>query len=120
MSKHSSIILALVLLGCTSSPGPSQRLSSAEPVSEAQTLTLPSGFFVIEQQPDGYFIRVSSSGAASLSDVQAVAAAVGDRYDRIDFCTSNAHGRGDEYLSVIGHTVYDYANDVIFPLNNIK
>ncbi len=120
MSKHLTIILVLALMGCTSSPMQPKPTASAEPVSMAQTLSLPAGFSVIEQQPDGYFIRVASSSTAPLVDVRAVADAVGTRYDRIDFCTAGEYGRGDEYLSVIGRTVYDYANDEIFSLDNVR
>lgn len=119
MSKHLTIILALVLMGCTSSPMRQNPTASAA-VPVAQTLSLPAGFSVIEQQPDGYFIRVASSSTASLVDMQAVADAVGSRYDRIDFCVAGENDRGDEYLSVIGRTVYDYANDEIFSLDNVR
>lgn len=120
MTKHLSIILALALMGCTSSPMPTEQPASAEPVAVAQTLSLPAGFSVIEQQPDGYFIRVASSSTASLVEVKSVAAAVGSRYDRIDFFAAASTARGDEYLSVIGSTVYDYENDVIFSLDNAR
>lgn len=120
MTKHLTLVLALALMGCTSSPMSSEQATTAEPVAVAQTLPHQARSSMIEQQPDGYFFRVASSSAASLVEVQAVAAAVGSRYDRIDFCTAATPGRGEEYLSVIGTTVYDYENDVIFSLDNVR
>lgn len=118
--KHLPILFALALMGCTTSPMEREQATTAEPVAVAQTLSLPSGFSVIEQQPDGYFIRVASSSTASLTEVQSVVAAIGSRFDRIDFCTASACDRGDEYVSVIGSTVYDYENDIIFSLDNVR
>lgn len=118
--KHLTILITLALMGCNSSSIEREQGAIEHPVAEAEMLSLPSGFSVIEQQPDGYFIRVASSSAASLVEVRSVMAAIGSRYDRIDFCTVSACARGDEYLSVIGRTVYDYEHDIIFSLDNFR
>ena len=109
------ILLFTALLGCTqpSSDNPTTRQSSAV----VRSYTLPAGFSVIEQQPDGYFIRISSAERASAATISAIAAELADKFDRIDFCLDIAHERGNEYISVIGNNVFDYENDNIYSIS---
>ena len=104
-------LLFLILLGC-SQPSIVNQTSAA-----VVSISLPAGFSVIEQQPDGYFIRISSAERASAATISAIAGELADKFDRIDFCLDIAHERGDEYVSVIGSQVLDYESDSIYSIN---
>ena len=108
------ILLFTTLLGCTqpSSDNPTTRQSSAA----VRSYTLSAGFSVIEQQPDGYFIRISSAERASAATISAIATELAGKFDRVDICIDASHERGDEYLSIIGNRVFDYENDNIYTI----
>ena len=111
-----SILLALALVGC-SQPNNELPGSSAQPHAAVASGSIPAGFSVIEQQPDGYFIRLASAERASLSTIRTIADSFNGKFDRVDLCLDVAHERGDEYASIIGYQVFDYENDNIYSLN---
>lgn len=71
---------------------------------------------IVEQQPDGYFVRLATAERAEYCTIRAIAAALAGQYDRIDLCTDVAHERGDEYASIIDGKLYDFTNDKITTL----
>lgn len=107
------ISLSLFLASCT---GQSDRASSPSPEAVCDPVSVPAGFYVVEQSPDGYFIRLSSPEHASDGALHAIAESLSGQFDRIDLCLDASHERGDEYLSIIAGMVYDYENDNIYPL----
>lgn len=88
--------------------------------SVATCSNLPAGLSVIEQSPNGYFIRLASAERVPDSVIKATADSIGSEFDRIDFCLDVAHERGDEYTSIIGDQVFDHENDNIYSLNTIS
>ena len=102
----------LLLAGCTGTNTPAPVADNRESIE----VCLPTGLAIVEQQPDGYFIRLSSPSRVSTGQINAAIEALEGSFDRIDFCTDAAHERGDEYLSVIEGCVYDYENDIIYSL----
>lgn len=104
--------LSLFMAAC-SHPADSSR-SSTEAIS--RQYDIPAGMSVVEYSPDGYFIRLSSARRATTAMIRTLYMTLSDRFDRIDLCVDSAHERGDEYLSIIGNTVFDYENDNIYPL----
>lgn len=112
-----TILIAVALAGCTQSV----EYISAQPMPATEAVvdqaTIPAEFSIIEQHPKGYFIRVASSGRASIGSIQDVATALGCKFDRVDLCTFTAHERGDEYASIIDGKLYDYEKDMITPIN---
>lgn len=115
MLKYLTILSVCALAGCAQS-GPYQE-KQPEAVIPDSNLSLPAGFSVIEEQPQGYFIRLASPERASVSTIRTIAASVNGAFDRIDFCLEGTHERGDEYASVIDGKLYDYVNDKITTLN---
>ena len=111
MLKQLSLLPVLALSACV----PSESHSTIPDAASAH-IHLPPGFSVIEQHPKHYFIRLASPHPASVHTIRAIAASVDGAFDRIDFCLDAAHGRGDEYASVIDGKLYDYDNDIISPL----
>lgn len=111
---HKLFLTILPLLGsCT---GTYERSETSCPNSSCH-YNLPAGLSVVEQSPEAYFIRLASSERVSELIIRSTADSLSDYFDRIDFCLEDAHERGDEYLSLIGNTVYDHENDEIYPLN---
>lgn len=106
--------LALFLAACSDS---AERTAPAAG-SVASCSNLPAGLSVIEQSPNGYFIRLASAERVSASEIKATGEALSGQFDRIDFCVDIAHERGDEYLSIIGNTVYDHSADEISDINS--
>ncbi len=66
------------------------------------------------------FLAACSDSAerVPVSVIKATADSIGSEFDRIDFCLDVAHERGDEYLSIIGSTVYDHSADEISDINS--
>ncbi len=110
-----SILLALALVGC-SQPNNELPGSSAQPHAAVATVSIPAGFSVIEQHPDGYFIRLASAERASAATIRSIADSFNGKFDRVDLCLNVAHERGDEYASIIGFQVFDHENDNIYSL----
>ncbi len=108
--------LALFLAACSDS---AERTAPAAG-SVATCSNLPAGLSVIEQSPNGYFIRLASAERVPDSVIKATADSIGSEFDRIDFCLDVAHERGDEYTSIIGDQVFDHENDNIYSLNTIS
>lgn len=109
-----SILFALTIVGCSqSAERPSSTTTSQAAIISVQ---LPAGFSVIEQQPDGYFIRLASTERASSATIRALAATFNDTFDRVDLCLDVARERGDEYASIIDSQVFDHENDIIYSL----
>lgn len=113
-----SILIALALVSCSQSTEQHQDPAQSAAVSEA--VSLPAGFTVIEQQPDGYFIRLASAERASSGSIRELADTLSGIFDRVDLCLNVAHERGDEYASIIGYQVFDHENDNIYILNPIS
>lgn len=113
-----SILLALALVGCSQSNELSG--SSAQPHAAVATVSIPAGFSVIEEHPDGYFIRLASAERASAATIRTIADTSNGKFDRVDLCLTVAHERGDEYASIIGYQVFDHENDNIYSLNSIS
>lgn len=105
--------LMLFLAACSDS---AERTAPAAG-SVATCSNLPSGLSVVEQSPNGYFIRLASAERVPASVIKATADSIGGEFDRIDFCLDVAHERGDEYISIIGYQVFDHENDNIYTLN---
>jgi lipoprotein len=110
-----SILSVIILCGC-SQPQDSNHRATVHP---AVTLSdsIPAGFSVIEQHPNGYFIRLASAERADATTIHAIAATFSGKFDRVDLCLDVAHERGDEYTSIIGYQVFDHENDNIYTLN---
>ena len=113
-----SILFALALVGCSQSHDLSG--SSAQPHAAVVSVSIPAGFSVIEQHPDGYFIRLASAERASTATIHTIADTFNGKFDRVDLCLNVAHERGDEYASIIGFQVFDHENDNIYSLNSIS
>lgn len=111
MLKYLTILSVCALAGCAQ-PGPYQEKQPEAVISDPK-LPLPAGFTVIEEQPQGYYIRLASSERASAGSIRTIVASVNGAFDRIDFCLDASHERGDEYASVIDGKLYDYENDII-------
>lgn len=110
-----SILIAFALVSCSQPTERHQVQAQSDAVAEA--VSLPAGFTVIEQQPDGYFIRLASAERASSGTIRELAVEFSDKFDRVDLCLDVAHERGDEYASIIGCQVFDHENDNIYTLN---
>lgn len=109
-----SILIALALVSCSQPTERHQDPALADAVTEA--ISLPTGFSVVEKQPNGYFIRLSSAERATPSAIRSIADTFSGKFDRIDLCLDVAHERGDEYASIIGSQVFDYENDNIYTI----
>lgn len=113
-----SILIAFALVSCSQPTERHQVQAQSDAVAEA--VSLPAGFTVIEQQPDGYFIRLASAERASSGTIRELAVEFSDKFDRVDLCLDVAHERGDEYASIIGYQVFDHENDNIYSLNQVS
>lgn len=113
MLRNLSILLALAFAGCSHPTERTEAMAQTLPASVA----ILAGFSVIEQQPDGYFIRLASVERASKSSLRTLAYTFNGKFDRIDLCLDIANNRGDEYASIIGYQVFDYENDDIYTLH---
>ncbi len=113
------ILLVLALVGC-SQPNNELSGSSAQSHAAVASVSIPAGFSVIEQHPDGYFIRLASAERASAATIRSIADSFNGKFDRVDLCLNVAHERGDEYASIIGFQVFDHENDNIYSLNSIS
>lgn len=91
-----------------------------QPQASVISVPIPAGFSVIEQQPDGFFIRLASAERANQSTIRTLADTFAGKFDRVDLCLDVAHERGDEYASIIGYQVFDHENDNIYSLNSIS
>lgn len=117
MQNKLTILFTLALMGCTQTPTEHKETpATKELVATVQTTPLPDGVKIVEQQPDGYFVRVATTERVGTSTIRAIATALAGRYDRIDLCIESAHERGEEYASVIDGKLYDYTNDKITAL----
>ena len=105
------ILLMCTLFGCAR---PSDTLSHSS--YGVSSVSIPAGFSVIEQHPDGYFIRLASAERASAATIRSIADTFNGKFDRVDLCLNVAHERGDEYASIIGFQVFDHENDNIYSL----
>lgn len=108
------ILLMSTFFGCAQ---PSDTLSHSS--DGLSSVSLPAGFSVIEQHPDGYFIRLASAERASAATIRSIADTFNGEFDRVDLCLNVAHERGDEYASIIGSQVFDYDNDRILSLDKL-
>lgn len=113
-----SILLALAFISCEQSSKLTD--SVATPTAAVVADSIPAGFSVVEKQPDGYFIRLSSAERATPSAIRSIVDTFSGKFDRIDLCLDVAHERGDEYASIIGSQVFDYENDNIYSLNQVS
>lgn len=114
MSYKLSILIALAFISCGQ---PSKITDSVVvPTSAVVADSIPAGFSIVEKQPDGYFIRLSSAERATPSAIRSIADTFSGKFDRIDLCLDVAHERGDEYASIIGSQVFDYENDNIYTI----
>ncbi len=109
-----SILLAFAFVGCSQADNHSEM--TAQPQAAVISTPIPAGFSVIEQQPDGYFIRLASAERASAATIRSLADTFNGKFDRVDLCLDVAHDRGDEYASIIGYQVFDHENDNIYSL----
>jgi len=117
MLNKFTILFALALVGCSQSQIEHKETTAmSDAMAVAETVSLPDGFSIVEQHPQGYFIRVASPERASIGTIQAIATALAGNFDRIDFCLVAANERGDEYASVIDGKLFDYDNDIITAL----
>lgn len=116
MLNKLTILFLLAAVGCTTSGEHKETATSTEATATVATVTLPEGFSIVEENPFGYFIRVSSSDRATKGTIQTIATSLAGKFDRIDLCTVAAHERGDEYASIIDGKLYDYVNDQITAL----
>ena len=114
MSYKLSILFALAFMSC----GQSSKLTDSvtTPMAAVVTDSIPAGFSVVEKQPDGYFIRLSSAERATPSAIRSLVDTFSGKFDRIDLCLDVAHERGDEYASIIGSQLFDYENDNIYTI----
>lgn len=114
MSYKLSILFALAFMSC----GQSSKLTDSvtTPTAAVVTDSIPAGFSVVEKQPDGYFIRLSSAERATPSAIRSLVDTFSGKFDRIDLCLDVAHERGDEYASIIGSQLFDYENDNIYTI----
>lgn len=118
MLRKLSILLTLTLAGCSQ---PAERAKvTAQTQAATVSVPIPVGFSVIEQQPDGYFIQLASAERADKATIRILAVTFYGKFDRVDLCLNGAHGRGDEYTSIIGYQVFDHENDNIYTLNTIS
>lgn len=113
-----SILSVFALIGCSQSPKCPK--SMTQPLASVISVSIPAGFSVIEQQPDGYFIRIASAERANRSTIRTLADTFHGKFDRVDLCLDVAHERGDEYASIIGYQVFDHENDNIYSLKPIS
>ena len=98
--------------------GQSSKLTDSvtTPTAAVVADSIPAWFSVVEKQPDGYFIRLSSAERATPSAIRSLVDTLSGKFDRIDLCLDVAHERGDEYASIIGSQVFDYENDNIYTI----
>lgn len=113
MLNKLTILFALTLVGCNKPVEHKETAATTESVAAVETVSLPEGFTIVEQQPQGFFIRVASSERASIGTIRTISASLSGKYDRIDLCRVATPGRGDEYASIIDGKLYDYENDII-------
>lgn len=111
------IILTLSMAACNHSAEISKPSPQPVTLASSRGFSLPSGYAVVEQSADGYFIRLSSAERASVATIRELAESLSGKFDRVDLCLDVAHERGDEYLSIIDGKVFDYANNNIYSLN---
>lgn len=115
------IILTLTLAACGKTADTPTFAPTFATVAHPSPLTsLPPGFTVVEQSPNGYFIRLASAEHASSGTIRELATSLTGSFDRVDLCLDVAHERGDEYLSILDGKVYDYENNRIYSLNTIS
>ena len=108
------ILLMSTFFGCAQ---PSDTLSHSS--DGLSSVSLPAGFSVFEQHPDGFYIRLTSAQRATPAIIRSIADTLADKFDRIDLCLDVADERGDEYASIIGSQVFDYDNDRILSLDKL-
>lgn len=111
-----SILIALALVSCSQPTERHQKPAQSDAVTEA--VSLPAGFTIIEQQPDGYFVRLASAERASSGTIRELAVELTDKFDRVDLCLDVAHERGDEYASIIRNQVFDTRTITSTPFND--
>ena len=71
MSYKLSILIALAFISCGQ---PSKITDSVVvPTSAVVADSIPAGFSIVEKQPDGYFIRLSSAERATPSAIRSIA-----------------------------------------------
>lgn len=113
-----SILSVIILCGCSQPQDINHRATVPQTVTLSDSI--PAGFSVIEQHPNGYFIRLASAERADAATIRAIAASFSGKFDRVDLCLDVAHERGDEYTSIIGYQVFDHENDNIYSLNTVS
>lgn len=102
-------IMAGTLASCASPSAPvAADVAAPEPVVT-----------VVELNPAGNFIRLSSPKRLNDSTLRRVALEYLRNYERIDFCIDSATERGCEYISAAGCTILDYSTGLIIPLDSL-
>lgn len=74
---------------------------------------------VVELNPAGNFVRLSSPERLPDSTLHHVAVEYLKIYDRVDFCIESTPERGCEYRSAAGCTILDYSTGLIIPLDSL-
>lgn len=109
-------LLSLVLCACSQV---NREPATAVPSAAIETVALPQGFSVVEQNPNGFFIRISSAHMATNSEIRLLAKTLIGKFDRVDLCVDFASDRGDEYGAIIGSQYFDYIDDEIYQLSTL-
>lgn len=113
-------IIAIFAAACSNTADTSKNLTQSASAAASRRFCLPSGFTVVEKSSDGYFIRLSSAEQAPEATIRELADSLSGYFDRVDLCLDVAHERGDEYISIIDRTVFDYSKNRIYSLNPIS
>lgn len=115
MHKLSIATLAIIISGCSYQPiSPTSTDEATKPDS------LPSGFAVVDRDPNGYYVCLASTDRATPGAIDSIAKAFGDKYDRINICLEPASQRGEEYIAIIGDQIFDYTTDHIYSLYTVS
>lgn len=109
------ILLSLVLCACSQV---NREPATTKPIEVVETIAIPQGFTIIEQNPNGYFIRIASAHMATNCEIRMLAETLIGDFDRVDLCVDFASDRGEEYGAIIGSQYFDYINDEINQISN--
>lgn len=104
------IALALAVCACSSN------LADTANHSALDLASVPAGLTIVEESPEGYFIRLSSKERVSSAMIMLLSDSLSSRFERIDLCLDDAHERDDVYISINDGNVFDYENNLVYPL----
>lgn len=109
-------LLSLVLCACSQV----NREPATSMANEAiESVALPQGFTIVEQNPNGFFIRIASAHMATNSEIRVLANTLIGNFDRVDLCVDFASDRGEEYGAIIGSQYFDYIDDEIYQISTL-